>query len=154
MWNKTSCAYNKNANVSVSSAAHYNSANSASVRVKRQANYAGTRCNGCEMAHEPLKNTGSAAENYAFEKVVATRTTGIVKIRICVLTSSHGANQQKRLHQFFQPLYVRATRWKSVSAALLIILWSSVQVTHALPFPHPKPLCTLLQSGFCFGAAT
>jgi hypothetical protein len=87
------------------------------------------------MAQEPLKNTGSAAENYAFEKVVVTRTTGIVKIRICVLTSSRGAYQQELLHQFFQPLYVRATRWKSVSAALLIILWSSVQVTHALPSP-------------------
>jgi hypothetical protein len=145
MWNKTSCAYSKNAKGSVNSAAHNNSANSASVPVKQRYRCAvrcGTRCNGCEKAHEPLKNTGSAAENYAFEKVVVTRTTGIVRILCRTLTSSHGACQQKRLHQFFETLYVVAVRWKSVSAALLIILWSSVQVTHALPFPHLKAGCT------------
>ncbi len=80
MWNKTSCAYSKNAKGSVNSAAHNNSASSASVRAKRHADYAGTRCNGSEKAHEPLVNTGYAAENLAVNKMTATRSTGIAKI--------------------------------------------------------------------------
>jgi len=83
MWNKTSCAFSKSAKDSVNSAAQNNSASSASVPVKqrrRHADHAGTRCNGSEKAHEPLKNTGSAAESTVINKMTTTRTTGIAKI--------------------------------------------------------------------------
>ena len=157
MWNKTSCDYSKNATGSVNSAAHNNSANSASVPVKqrrRYADYADTRCNGSEKALGPLENAGLAAENTVINKMTTTRTTGIVRILFRTLKAFDAcACQQKRLHQLFETLYVVAVRWKSVSAALLIILWSSVQVTHALPFLHPKPLCAKLQSGFCLRVA-
>ena len=154
MWNKTSCAYSKNAKGSVNSAAQYNSASSASVSVKRHADYAGTRCNGWGNASEPRESAGVVAETAGVCKMMATRTTGIVRILCRTLRTFEAcAYQQKRLHQLFETLYVVAVRWKSVSAALLIILWSSVQVTHALPFLHPKPLCTTLQSGFCLRVA-
>ena len=157
MWNKTSCAFSKHAKDSVNSAAHNNSASSASVPVKqrrRHADYAGTRCNGWGNASEPRESAGSVAETAGVCKMSDRRTTGIVRILCRTLRTFEAcACQQKRLHQLFETLYVVAVRWKSVSAAWLIILWSSVQVTHALPFPHPKPLCATLQSGFCFWAA-
>ena len=105
MWNTTSCAYSKNAIGSVNSAAQCNSANSASVSVKRHADNAGTRCNGSEKAHEPLVNTGYAAENIAVNKMTTTRTRGIAKIvwytpfRFAALSTT-----QRATHQLFKPL--------------------------------------------------
>ena len=105
MWNKTSCAYSKNATGSVNSAAQYNSASSASVSVKRHADNAGTRCNGSEKAHESLKNTGSAAESTVINKMTTTRTRGIAKIvwytpfRFVALSTT-----QRATHQLFKPL--------------------------------------------------
>ena len=105
MWNKASCTYSKNAIGSASSVAHNNSASSASVSVKRHADYAGTRCNGSEKAHEPLVNTGYAAENIAVNKMTTTRTRGIAKIvwytpfRFVALSTT-----QRATHQLFKPL--------------------------------------------------
>ena len=69
-------------------------------------------------------------------------------------TFAVGGTRRERLHQFFETLNVVAVRWKSVSAALLIILWSSVQVTHALPF-HAYEACTSDDAqAFCISAET
>ena len=60
--------------------------------------------------------------------------TGIAKILFDTLRTFTGCStRQKRLHQFLVTLYHCVARWKSVSAALLIILWSTVQVRDALP---------------------
>jgi hypothetical protein len=121
---------------------------------RRHADYADTRCNGWGNASEPRESAGSVAETAGVCKMSDRRTTGIVRILCRTLRTFEAcACQQKRLHQLFETLYVVAVRWKSVSAAWLIILWSSVQVTHALPFPYPKPLCYQQQSGFCFWMA-
>ena len=105
MWNKTSCAYSRHAKDSVNSAAHNNSASSASVPVKQRYRCAvrcGTRCNGIEMAHEPLKNTGSAAESAVIGKITATRSTGIAKIlRYNAVRSKAFRTTQRATHQLF-----------------------------------------------------
>jgi hypothetical protein len=63
------------------------------------------------------------------------RMTGIVQILLNTLhTLPACAATQARLHHFLVTLQLGAVRWKSVSAALLIILWSTVQVRDALPF--------------------
>ena len=83
MWNKTSCAYSKNAIGSVSSAAQNNSASSASVSVKllpKCANYAGTGCNGLEKARKWHESGGYMAENAVIYKMTAARTTGIAQM--------------------------------------------------------------------------
>ena len=83
MWNKTSCAYSKNAISSVSSAAQYNSANSASVSVKQPrkcADLAGTGCNVLEKARKWQESGGYVAENAVIYKMTAARTTGIAQM--------------------------------------------------------------------------
>ena len=83
MWNKTSCAYSKNAIGSVSSAAQNNSANSASVSVKqprRCADLAGKGCNGLEKAWKWHESGGYVAENAVIYKTKTARTTGIAQM--------------------------------------------------------------------------
>ena len=143
MWNKTSCAYSKNATGSVNSAAQYNSASSASASVKQRYRCAvrcGTRCNGFELAHEPLKNTGSVAETYTFDRVMVTRTTGIAKI---LSQHSPASAHYKNLHTTF------FRRQKSVdyvgevsSASTLLIRLSWVRPPHVPPTSSMrKPQC-------------
>ena len=130
MWNKTSCAYSKNAKGSVNSAAQYNSASSASVSVKPLRRHAASRFNGSEKAPEPLKNTGSAAENYAFEKVVVTRTTGIAKI----LAQHSASAQHKNVHTNFFRLRKSVDYVGEVSSAsTLLIRLSWVRPPHVPP---------------------
>jgi hypothetical protein len=59
--------------------------------------------------------------------------------------------RQERLHQFLATLKNVVLSSNLVSAALLIILWSTVQVCHALPFQYFKSLCKTLQSDFFVG---
>jgi len=57
-----------------------------------------------------------------------------IKILLRTLrTLAQPVETAKRLHQLFVTQQNFDVRWKSVSAALLIIPWSSVQVRHALP---------------------
>jgi hypothetical protein len=65
-----------------------------------------------------------------------------------LLTFAGCCARQERLHQFSVTLKNVVLSSKLVSAALLIILWSTVQVCHALPFQSFKSLCTALQSDF------
>lgn len=83
MWNKTSCAYSKNAKGSVNSAAQYNSASSASVSVKRRSSHAtcaDAGCNGLEKVRKWHESGGYVAENAVIYKMTAARTTGIAQI--------------------------------------------------------------------------
>jgi hypothetical protein len=58
----------------------------------------------------------------------------MIKILLRTLrTLAQPVETAKRLHQLFVTQQNFDVRWKSVSAALLIIPWSSVQVRHALP---------------------
>ncbi len=147
MWNKTSCAYSKNAKGSVNSAAHNNSANSASVPVKRYADNAGTRCNGGEKAYEPLKNTGSAAESTVINKMTTTRTRGIAKIvwytpfRFLALSTT-----QRATHQLFKPfLTVEKQQVRSGQSELKIL----VSVVRFRPRPPKfKANCSQLALSF------
>jgi hypothetical protein len=83
IWNKTSCAYSKNAIGSVSSAAQNNSASSASVSVKllrRHADNGSADCNVLEKARKWQESDGYVAENAVIYKMTAARTTGIAQM--------------------------------------------------------------------------
>ncbi len=61
--------------------------------------------------------------------------TGIVEILFGTLRTFVGCSaRQKRTHQFFVTLQPVDLLLKSIGKSLLIILWSTVQVCHALPF--------------------
>ena len=138
MWNKTSYAFNKNESASVNSAVQNNYASSVCESVnqrRRCVDYGGTRFNCWLNVRNQRKNMGVVAKNIVFYKTNGRRMTGIAKILSSTLDIFLVCRVgQKRLHQLLFTLYLRAARSKLVSAALLIILWSSVQVTHALPF--------------------
>ena len=135
---KTSNDYSKNENDSVNSAVQNNFASSVCVSVNPRCNHAwrcGTRLNCWRNVRNQRKNMGVVVKNIVFYKTNGRRMTGIAQILSSTLdTFSVCRVGQKRLHQLLFTLYLRAMRSKLVSAALLIILWSSVQVTHALPF--------------------
>jgi hypothetical protein len=59
--------------------------------------------------------------------------------------------RQERLHQFSVTLQNVVLSNNLVSVALLIILWSTVQVCHALPFQSFKSRCKTLQGDFFVG---
>jgi hypothetical protein len=151
MWNKTNCAYSKNATGSVSSAAQNNFASSDSVSVKqprRWVDYGGTRCNGCEKSHEPLKNTGSAAENTVVNKMATTRTRGIAKIvwytqfRFAAFNST-----QRTTHQLFEPLLtVEKQQVRSGQSELKIL----VSVVRFRPRPPNKNRSCTVTTVFSF----
>ena len=78
--------------------------------------------------------------------------TGIAKILFDTLRTFAGwCVRQERLHQFIVTLQNVVLSSNLVSVALLIILWSTVQVCHALPFRPSKSLCKTLQSDFFVG---
>ena len=60
--------------------------------------------------------------------------------------------RRERLHQFSFTIQNVVLSNKLVSAALLIILWSTVQVCHALPFQSCESVSTALDSEFFIGA--
>jgi len=108
MWNRTSYAYSKHGNASVSNVRQNSSVSSALGSVKPRSGCAasgGTRCNGSENAPEPLKNTGSAAESAVFYRKKVAPTTGIAKIlRYNAHRSKAFRTTQRATHQLFKPL--------------------------------------------------
>ncbi len=83
MWNKTNCAYSKNATGSVNSAAQSNFASSVCVSVKqprRWADYVGSHRIGLGKRQEPSNNAAVVAENCEYSKLMGTRTTDIAQM--------------------------------------------------------------------------
>jgi hypothetical protein len=148
MWNKTSCGCSKNAIGSVNSAAQNNSANSASVRVKRPRRHADTRCNGWQNVRDRLEKAGVLAENTVINKMTTTRTRGIAKIlcydcvRFVVLSTT-----QRTTHQLFEPLLtVEKQQVRSGQSELKIL----VSVVRFRPGPPNKSRSCSVATAFSF----